>query len=141
MAGIKIQDPETLQAAYVTRYGQLVVAPLEYSTVEQVTMTLANTAYNLVAPSQGQRIVVTDIILAAGKSVDPTNNAQVDLYGADSATSTVVASSLVSLEVPRNRQLVLTGLNFLTEAGVWINVKTDDPTVTCTLGYYKVPAR
>ena len=68
----------------VTKYGQMVVAPIQYSTPKTVTLDVINTAFNFITPIQGSSIVITDIIVAADKNVSPTEPAVVEVYTANS---------------------------------------------------------
>ena len=134
----KIIDPVTGMAATVTDFGQLVVAPVDYSTVAQQEADTINTAFNLIEPTYGQQVVVTDIILSANRNVG-VNDATVDLYTATAPDTTTVDSGILSLELEKNGKLVLTGLNLITTAGKWINIKTNDATIFATIMYYRVP--
>lgn len=140
VAPVKIIDPTSGNAATVTEFGQLVVAPVDYSTISQQTGAVNGQAYNLAEPSEGQQIVVTSIILTGGRDIG-TAGATVDLYLADAPDATVFSpeDAVLSLELVKNGQLVLTSLNLITETGKWINFKTDDNTVYVTILYYRVP--
>jgi hypothetical protein len=140
VAPVKLIDPVSGMAATVTEFGQLVTAPVDYSIITQQVAAIDNQAYNLAVPTQGQQIVVTSIILTGGRDIGSTG-ATVDLYLADSpiATTFTPEDAVFSLELVKNGQLVLNNLNLITEAGKWINVKTDDNTVYCTILYYRVP--
>ena len=137
-----LKDGYTGNTATVTEYGQLVVAPIAYSSVVQAELAVINTAYNLLVPTQGQQIVITDIILTANRAIG-ANDATIDLYLADSPTALVFtpADAVLSLELEKNGKLALTGLNLITRAGAWINAKTNDNTVFVTLMYYRVPVK
>lgn len=126
------------QVARVSRFGQLTVSAVDYSTPVVQSMLLTDTAYNLVEPSQDRSIVITDIILTANKSVG-ANDATVEVYEAESATTTSVFQSVLSLEMQKNSNLPLTGLNLIVPPGLWVNAKTDDDVVFVTLMYYRVP--
>lgn len=140
MIPTKIIDPVSGMAARVTKFGQLVVAPIDYSIISQQVVAIDDQAYNLAGPTDGQQIVVTSIILTGGRDIG-ANGATVELYLADGPEETtfVPADAVFSLELLKNGQLVLPNLNLITTAGKWINVKTDDNTVYCTILYYRVP--
>ncbi|MEK0326941.1 MAG: hypothetical protein QQN63_14685, partial [Nitrosopumilus sp.] len=67
--------------ARVTQFGQLVTAPLDYSTLVTREISSVNVAVNFVPPKQGHRIVITDIMLQANKQV--TGEAIVNIYTSD----------------------------------------------------------
>ena len=137
-----IKDPLSGNAATVTDFGQLVVAPVAYSSVVQAELAVIDTAYNLLEPSQGQQIVITDIILTANREVG-VNDATVELYLATGPEELVFtpADAVLSLELEKNGKLALNGLNLITRAGAWINAKTNDATIFVTLMYYRVPVQ
>lgn len=131
-----IEDPKTGNLARVTERGQLITAPLEYSEAYNVQVALTNTAYNFIAPKQGKRFVITDILLYANRDVAVTD-ATVVIYEATSASTTTVTKTLLSIEMPKNSHRDIVGLNLITNEGVWLNIKTDDNTIFSNLmGYY-----
>ena len=138
VAPVKIVDPKSGIAATVTEFGQLITAPVDYSVVTQAEASTIDTAYNLVEPTSGQQVVVTDIILSANRSIG-VNDATVVLYTATAPDTTTVDGGILSLELEKNGKMILTGLNLITEAGKWINIKTNDATIFATVMYYRVP--
>lgn len=140
VAPVKIVDPKTGMAATVTEFGQLVTAPVDYSQISQQVVLVINQAYNLAVPTDGQQIVITSIILTGGRDIG-ASGATVELYLADGPEETAFApaDAVFSLELVKNGQIVLNNLNLITVAGKWVNVKTDDNTVYCTILFYRVP--
>jgi len=124
--------------ARVTPYGQLVVAPISYSTSIANSLTVNDAGVTFINPSMGQRVVITDIILTSDKNVG-TNGAAVEVYESSGFDDATVTSSILSIEMLKNTSRDLIGLNFLSSGGVWINAKTDDNNIQVTLGYYYVP--
>lgn len=135
-----IKDKDSGNAAKVSRFGQLVVAPLDYSAPVTDSLTPINTAVNFIAPEQGRSIVITDIIASADRNVSNTTPSNVEIYTADSPTSTTVIDAVVSPQLLRGANLSLTGLNMLVGQGVWVNAKTDDDITLLTILFYRVPA-
>jgi hypothetical protein len=133
-----IQDAGSGNRATVTRFGQLVVAPVDYSVPVAQTLDLVNTAYNFVEPSQGQNIVITDIILTANKNVG-VNDATVTLYEASDVNVTVSDKDILNLEMIKQSNIVMTGLNMIVSEGKFVNAKTDDNDIFVTIMYYRVP--
>tara|TARA_R110000772_G_scaffold99814_1_gene199784 strand:+ start:444 stop:863 length:420 start_codon:yes stop_codon:yes gene_type:complete len=133
-----IADPYSGVKARVSEFGQLAVAPLAYSKPSFKKLTVVNTAYSFIAPEEGHQIVITDIILTANKAVG-TNDATIDIYEAESPTTTVITTSIIELEMIKQSNLVLTGLNLLIPQGLWVNAKTDDNDVFVTIMFYRVP--
>ena len=123
----------------VTKYGQMVVAPIQYSTPKTVTLDVINTAFNFITPIQGSSIVITDIIVAADKNVSPTEPAVVEVYTANSDDSMTVIDDIILTQIPRSTTVPITGLNLLVGEGVWVNAKTNDSAVTLTIMFYRIP--
>ncbi len=134
-----IKDHKTGQAARVTEYGQLVVAPLAYSTPVEVTMSAAGTIYNFIEPSAGQSVVITDIVVSADKSVSSTTPAEINIYEADAPDGPVSVANIVTPQLVRSDNFILTGLNLLVPEGLWVNATTDDATIKLTIMFYRVP--
>jgi hypothetical protein len=121
----------------VSSRGQLVTAPLDYSTLHSVTLAVAGTVYNLALPVSGKQFVITDLILYADKNVG-TNDASIEIFGAgDGPTGVNALGSLIELELPKKNSLVLTGLNIVIGKGLWLNATTNDNIVYINIaGYY-----
>lgn len=121
----------------VTSRGQLITAPLDFSDAYSVSATVINTAYNFVTPKIGFRFVITDILLNADNSVGTTPGATVVLYEAASLTSTTATKTILSIELVKQTNRDITGLNLIVSEGVWLNIKTDDNNINATvLGYF-----
>ena len=138
-APVNIKGGNSNITAKVTKFGQLVVAPIQYSTPETVTLNVIDTAFNFITPEQGSLIVITDIIIAADKNVSPTEPAIVEVYTADADDSTTVVSDIILTQIPRSTTVPITGLNLLVGEGVWVNAKTNDDAVTLTIMFYRIP--
>lgn len=139
-APINIKDSDSGKVAKVTRFGQLVVAPIQYSTPVTIDVDATATAFNFVTPESGQSIVITDIIAAANRNVSPTTPANIEIFSASSAGTVTVDDLLVSPQLTSSSNFIATGLNLLVEQGKWINATTDDNDVLITIMFYRVPA-
>ena len=133
-----IVDPHNGLAARVTEFGQLVVAPIAYSTPIVGTLSTINTAVNFVEPVGKHQIVITDIILSSDKNVG-VDGAAVLVYCTDSITSTTVVNGILEVNMLKNTARDLIGLNLIVGEGKWVNAKTDDNNIEVTIGYYRVP--
>jgi hypothetical protein len=139
MPDVKIKDAAfgTSEGAGVTKRGQLVVAPLEFSDTYFSSFQIANTAYNLVTPLTNKRFVIDGIIFSSNKNVSSTNGAVISIYESDGPNSRTVSKQLFLLDVGRLDKGSIPDMNILTSQGVWINGETDDATTNVTLlGYY-----
>ncbi len=137
-APVVIKDTRTGNQATVTRFGQLVTAPVDYSTPVAQKLEVASTAYNFIEPSMDQNIVITDIVLTANKNVG-ASDATVVVYEADEPDELTSFKDILNLEMIKQSNLVLTGLNMIVTAGKYVNAQTDDDDVFVTIMYYRVP--
>lgn len=135
-----ITDSNSDNSAKVTIFGQLVVAPLDYSTPVAVDLDVINQAFNFITPLAGHGIVITDIVVGANKDVSTVDPANIEIYQADAVDSLTANPSILKPRLTRAGNLPLTGLNLLVPEGKWVNAKTDDAIITVTLMFYRVPA-
>lgn len=138
-APVNIQDSKDGVTVRVTRFGQLVVAPLAYSEPIAKELDTADTAFNFLAPESGKSIVITDIIVSTGQLISPTDPAEIEIYEADAIDSLDLLQGIVSPRLVRGGSLTLTGLNLLVPEGRWVNAKTDDTSIFITIMFYRVP--
>lgn len=138
-APVNIKGDRTGQVAKVTRFGQLVVAPIQYSTPVTQEMDTINTAFNYIAPIQGSSIVITDIFVSADNMVSNVVPAEIEIYTAESGDTITVLNSILQPRVVRSGNVPLTGLNLLIGEGVWVNAKTNDDNVLLTIMFYRIP--
>ena len=136
---VELVDPESGGRSRITEFGQLVVAPISYSSAVEHDMDVINTAFNFAEPVHGKSIVITDIIASANNSVSNTTPADIVVYQADSATSLVSLSGIVRPQLVRANNFILTGLNLIVPPGVWINATTTDDDILLTIMFYRVP--
>ena len=122
-------------AGRITKNGQFIVAPIAYSVPITKILDSINVAVNFAKPRVRTRIVVTDIICHANRNVG-VNDATFEIYEASAVDSTTIDKSIISLEIPKNENFILTGLNFITSECVFINAKTNDATIFVTIAGY-----
>lgn len=139
---VQIKDGKhgTGKGAGVTRLGQLVTSPLEYSTPIFKELSVTGTAVNFFVPVASMQVVITDIVVETNKDVSSTNGALVEIYCAESATSTTATADILTLQPTKNDSRVITGLNYIIDKGAWVNAVTDDATVFMTISGYYVEA-
>ena len=135
-----IQDSNSGLTAKVTRFGQLVVAPLQYSTPVTDELDVVDTAFNFIRPEQDHSIVITDIFVDADKSVSNTTPADVEIYEATTADTTTIDTGILSPRLLRGANRTATGLNLIIPEGKFVNAKTNDDVMTVTIMFYRVPA-
>jgi len=136
---VNIKDSDSATAVKVTKFGQLVVAPLAYSTPVVDTLNVINTSFNFIKPQQDHSIVITDIVISADRSVG-VNGADVQIYEAETAETTTIDTTVLDVDMVKQTQLGLTGLNLLVPEGKFVNAKTDDINILVTIMFYRVPA-
>lgn len=136
---VEIKDDDSDIRARVTKYGQLVTAPLSFSVPTSASMTLINTAYNLIEPQPGQSIIITNVIASADKLVSNTDPADVVVYQSDGVNSLNNLGTLIRPQLLRgaNQNFLM---NLIVGEGVWVNATTNDDAILLFLYYYYVPA-
>lgn len=138
VAPVTIVDPDSSVSPKVTKSGQLVTSPIEYSAPVSLNLDTVDTAFNFITPEHGKSIVITDIIASADKIVSGTTPADIVIYESDSATSLTELAVIVRPQLTRANNFILTGLNLITPNGVWINAKSSDNNVLVTLMFYRI---
>ena len=123
----------------MTRFGQLVTAPLDYSTPVAQELLIPDEAVNFLVPEAGQNIVITDIIVSADRNVSNTTPANVTIYQATAPDELTEERVVVEPQLLRGNNYILTGLNWFVPEGFWLNAKTDDAGVLITIAAYRVP--
>lgn len=127
----------TGKKARVTEYGELVTGRYDYSTPVYNSLSVTDTAYNFFVPKMDTKLVITDILIDAGRNVSNTTPATIDIFEAEGLEDATISKQLLKVELLKNSYRDLTGLNFIVSAGRWVNAKTDDATVSITIaGYY-----
>ncbi len=137
--GIEIEDGRygTRNKVGVTQRGQLTVAPIGFNETHFNSMTVVTIAYNFIEPIACKQFVLDGIIFSSDKNVSSTNGAVITIYEADAIDSNTASKELFQLDIGRLDKGSITGLNLITNPGVWINGSTDDTTTNVTLiGYY-----
>ena len=133
---VKIVNGASQRSAGITRYGQLIVAPVDYDDTMVQSMTSTGTAYNFYTPKAGKRFVMTGFVAFADRSISDSSSTVIDIYEATSVDSTVIARSLFKFGMGKTTQLAHSS-NIIANEGVWVNGKTDDNNILLTVtGYY-----
>lgn len=134
-----IKDNDSGKTARVSRFGQLIVAPLEYSTPVADEVDAPGTAFNFIGPEQDQSIVITDIILSADRNVG-VNGADVVIYEASNTTTITEDQIILDVDMVKQTTLAVNGLNLIVPEGKFVNAKSDDVNIKITIMFYRVPA-
>jgi len=137
---IIIKDGNSGITAKVTKFGQLVVSTLQFSTPINKNLNVIDTAFNFVQPEQDHSIVITDIIVSADNSVSNTAPAEIEIYQATEPDTTTILEGIISPRLTRADNLSLNGLNLIIPEGRFVNAKTNDNNVLVTIMFYIVPA-
>jgi len=135
MINTVIADSKTKTTAKVSSNGELITAPFNFDMGIRKVLNATGTAFNHVVPKSGEKFIITGLIINADKNV--TSSAVVEFYEADSPTNATASKGLVTIDVPKNETVVITGINMETSQGVYLNSKTDDATVNfMVLGHF-----
>lgn len=137
MIHVGLSDYQSKNRAHITPQGQLATAPISYSTPVAREMSVVDTAYSFAIAKASRRIVITSLFLYANKGVG-ANDATVEIYETSSLESTTVDKSIIKVEMLKQTNLPLTGLNWVTNPGVFLNGKTDDATIFAVIGAYYI---
>lgn len=126
--------------AKVTRFNQLVTAPLEYSEAFEASANSIDIGFEIVPGLTCAFFVITDIFLSADRDVSPTTPAVVQLYEADPTDLNTVISPIITENLIRNQGVNANGLNIITKGGAnSIVLRTDDNVINATVAGYYVP--
>lgn len=136
---VNIMDTLNGVGVRVSRFGQLIVAPIDYSTPIEHDLDVADVAFNFIEPVAGHSIVITAIIVAADKDVSVTEPASIEIFEADAIDSTTPNPEIINPQLLRGANLPLIGLNMIVPEGKWVNATTTDTIITLTLLFYRVP--
>jgi len=123
----------------VTKRGQIVTAPLNFSIPENVTLNVINTAFNLRPPITGKIFVITDLIISTDKNVN-VNGAIIEIYLASSVDTLTSDKTLLLINLGRQDSFDVVTLNWISVQGKWLNAKTDEANVDITAAGYYVDA-
>jgi hypothetical protein len=142
---VEIVDGRGLGAkACITSRGELVVNKADYSVPYTAEATVINTGYNYttangdgIVPKAGKQFIITEVLISTDRNVGATSGALINIYEADSATSTTATKDIIKdIEIIKNERIFMS-LNMIVTKGKWVNIKTDDNNVKSTIwGYY-----
>ncbi len=126
--------------ATVNEFGALVVGTPSFNSVATVKMEVDDTAYNYIIPKSDYNIIVTNVFLYANKNVG-VNDATVNIYTSDvGPAETTIKESLIQTEMLKQSNVMFSNTNLLIDKGRWVNGKTDDDDIFCTILYYYIRA-
>lgn len=117
--------------------GELFTRPFAYSDPQFQAMDLAATAYNFFSPKVGEQFVITDIVAFADRDV--TTQTQLDIYEADSVSSTTIDKQILRLDIAKLTESPHHGILWLVNEGKFLNAKHDDDDIFLTIAGYYVP--
>ena len=117
--------------------GEIAVAPRHFSTPVSIELDVADQAYNFASAAPGFIFIITSIVLTADKNV--TTDCIVEIYEASTPDATTIDKSILTIEMLKNSTTSLTGLNWRVSTGKYLNAKTDDDDVFCTIAYHIHP--
>lgn len=140
MVEVTIKGAQFGNSVKVSKNGELVVGPLDFSTPIFKSLNVDNQAFNFFKPRAGFKFVLTDVIADADRNIG-VNGVAVDIYEADAEDSTTIDDQILKFDMLKNTDKVLTSLNFITtDEGKFINAKSDDSNILLTISGFFVPA-
>ena len=139
MIDVRLVGSESGRAVAVGPDGTIATAQVTPSNPSSITLATADGAHNFCKPVPGKEYRITDIILTTNKDIG-LNGAAVVVYEAASAETETASKVVLSTQILKNSSLVLSGLHWKVAAGKFLNVKTDDDTVYCTIASHLVTA-
>jgi len=125
--------------AGVTSIGQLVVAPFDYDDVVFNTLDVIDTAYHFFPPIPRKQFIIRYVIVFADKDVADNTDTVIEIYEADSTTSTTVDKTLLKFGMGKLTVLPLPGLNGKVNIGKFVNAKTGDDDIHMTIMGHYIP--
>jgi len=133
-----IFDDQTQSIATVSRNGELIVAPISYSTSYFVLVDVAATAFEIVPALSNHQFIVTDILIASSKTFGSATTAEtITLYEASPADLDTNLKTITQIDMLKNDRMVAIGLNLATTEAVSIVASATDNDVSVTVaGYY-----
>lgn len=134
-----IKGVGTGKLAKVTNRGELVTAPLNFSTPVFHSLTSDDTADTWFKPRAGERLVITGMIIQTDRNV-ATTGVTVDIYEATAEDSETIDTQLVQFDMGRQDVITLIGLNIIITEGLFVNAKASDSNVLITIAGYFVPS-
>lgn len=119
----------------ISPQGELFVRQLKFGESQFQSLNAIDTAFNFFKPMASERFVVTGVIINTNKDVG-VNGAIVDIYEANSTTSTTIDKQLFRINILKNDSISITNILLGVTEGKFVNGKTDDAIVNITLGGY-----
>ncbi len=138
MVGIPTELFSGGNRASITQLGQQVTAPFAYDLVVAKTLETDNVAVTFYEPRVDNQFVVTGILLTADSNV--TGSALIDIFETAAEGSGTIDKAILHVEILKNGNRDITGLNILVTEGKHINAKTDDDDVFVTIMGYYIPS-
>jgi hypothetical protein len=138
MTDFQIVNEKDGRTAIISPLGEVVVAPISYSTAYYMLVDSTTDAFEVVPGLSGKRFVITSILFASdrnfGSATTPENMTLYEAHPSDLATN---LATVASIDFLKNDRLSATQLNIQTEEGVALVAIADDTNIGVTVaGYY-----
>jgi len=122
----------------VSDYGELVVAPISYSSASVQLLDTNDTGVMFIPPISGKRIVITSMVFGTDKDVSGTIGSAIEIYESSTGSGETVATSIFQVDLIKQTTLPLVGVNIITSEGTWVMGKASDDDVKVSIYYYYV---
>jgi len=133
-----IKDRLSGKFASVSENNELMTAQ-QFSKASKVTLTVDNTAVNLVKPLAGKKVIVTGLIVNTNRDIG-VNGALIEIYEASDEGAETVDDAIMSFDLTKNQSVVTAPILIETTEGKFINAKASDSDVNVTLLSYFAPS-
>jgi hypothetical protein len=134
--GVKIHDSVSGTNVKVSPRGELAVSALDFSTFYSASVTVNDTAVNVITPKAQKVFIITAIIVAADRSVAAAGSV-LSIYTADDSTTGAVIDVIYSDELSKQTRAVVSPINIIVPEGKFVNIVADDVIIRCNIaGYY-----
>lgn len=139
MTDVTLYDDKSQTAAQISENGELVVAPISYSTAYYQSVDVAATPFLIVPAQTSKKFIINSILLASSKTFGSATTAEtVTIYESSPADLTANLKTIVQVDLLKNDRLIATALNLSSSTSVSLVAIATDTNVDVTLGGYYV---
>ena len=139
MTDVTLYDDKSQTAAQISANGELVVAPISYSTAYYQSVDVALTPFLLVPAQASKKFIINSILLASSKTFGTATTAEtVTIYEASPADLDTNLKTIVQIDLLKNDRMIATALNIASSTAVSLVATATDTNVDVTLGGYYV---
>jgi len=138
MTDVTIWDDKSQAAALVSANGELIVAPISYSTAYYKLIDVAVTPFEVVPASAGRKFIIDSMLLTTSKAFGTATTAEtLTIYEASPSDLSTNLKTVAEIDFLKNDRLVATGLKLAASTAISLVATATDTNVSVTIaGYY-----